>query len=407
MAKGHHRRIPVRKQLKRSSGDLLPDTIAEKGSARCNGVLTGLLLAVSLLPLLLGGCQSIPFLGYGTANPGDRLPASAKGGEGPGINPLELQALVMGMADDYSSDMAEIVYLMLKPSARTPEERVLAQSYIRNSFGASTDIAAGQNPEVGFLDLLVLISLQRASFERHWMPEVWGEARGRPALERLKKLEADMWHRSAFLLNEQQRGMLRHLIDEWLANNPDRFVVELVRFDQFDDARYIINPEKRAAARGLLKEVGEAVNAIDDAMLLAERALWYSGRLSFILGQQAELTTYRILSDPQIEETLTAISGYYEVFDRGVKAVELFPELWRVQQLKLEDAVTAEREAAIDHFFQRLHDERKLVIRDTSALIDQLFWRLLVIIGVLFLIFLFVRFIPRFQRSAGANKPTG
>jgi len=398
MNRRHHCRVPAELQSRRSPEGVFPET-SEKDSLQRNGLVAGFLLAVSLLPLMLAGCQSIPLLGYGRADPGERLAESAKRGEGPGINPLELQALVMGMADDYSSEMAEIVYLMLKPSARSSDERVLAQSYIRNSFGASTDIAAGQNPEVGLLDLLVLVSLQRASFERHWMPEVWGEARGRPALERLKKLEADMWHRSAFLLNEQQRSTLRSLTDEWLANNPDRFVVELVRFDQFDDARYIINPEKRAAARGLLREVGEAVNAIDDALLFAERALWYSGRLSYILGQQAELTTYRILSDPQVEEALTAVGAYYEVFDRGVRTMELFPELWRVQQLKLEDAVTAEREAAIDHFFQRLHDERKLVIHDASALIDQLFWRLLVIIGVLFLIFLLVRFIPRFRVS--------
>jgi hypothetical protein len=111
----------------------------------------------------------------------------------------------MGMADDYASEISEIVYLLLKPVATTSQERTLVQSYVRNSFGAA-EIASSPNPETSLLDPIVLVSLQRATFERHRIPEIWGKARGGPSLERLRKFEVNLWARSDILLSEKQKS---------------------------------------------------------------------------------------------------------------------------------------------------------------------------------------------------------
>jgi hypothetical protein len=391
------------------------------------------LTAFVLLALFtLSGCLALPQTVRG-ADPGAQLDSAETGpGSGGRIDALELQSLVMGMADDYGSEIAEIVYLLLKPVATSQGELALAQSYVRNSFGAAAEIAAGPNPEVALLDLLVLVSLQRATFERYWIPEVWGEERGGPSLARLRKVEARLWGRSDVLLSVEQRATLRNLVEAWLRDNPDRLVVELIRFQDFGDERYISRLNDRAAASGLLREVGEAVSAIDDVRLYGERALWYSGRLIYILGEQMELTAYRIFANPRIETALADIDAFRESFRRAVDNFEALPELLRTQEAEFLMVFGAEREAAIkqlgdtlqanvmvaldelsqkikteredtiDHLFTRFQGEREQLLTAAGGvddivddIVDRIFWRAAMLVAIVFVGILILRYLPR------------
>jgi len=73
------------------------------------------------------------------------------------------------------------------------------------------------------------------------------------------------------------------------------FIVALVRFNEFADERKISSLSLRGKARGLLQEVSAAGAAVDDARLLGERLLWFAGRYPFLLGEQTELTAYRLI----------------------------------------------------------------------------------------------------------------
>jgi hypothetical protein len=330
------------------------------------------------------------------AKPGARID-QMRDGQPQEMDELQLQALVMGMADEYASVISEIVYLELRPKAATGNERVLAQSFMRNSFGAATDIAAGPNPDVALLDMLVLISLQTHVFETHWIPRVWGETRGRTALQRLKALEQDMWARSSVLLSGSQQQMLRRLVDTWIRSNPDRLVVELTRFNEFANARNMPNLSDREEATGLLSDVGNAVTAIDDALLFGERAMWYAGRLSYILGEQTELTTYRVMATPEVKDALETLQGFEKSAAGLSKTAEQIPALLKAQQdqafeqlrseriaaihqidevfratlestlNELVDDVKIEREAVINHFFTRLASERAATMQSIEA----------------------------------------
>jgi hypothetical protein len=92
----------------------------------------------------------------------------------------------------------------------------------------------GPNPSVSLLDLLLLTSLQAWSFEAHWIPAGIGAA-GARALDRLKRAEEDAWISSNEVLSEDQLITLRELISAWIFENPDRTVVALVRFNEFND----------------------------------------------------------------------------------------------------------------------------------------------------------------------------
>jgi hypothetical protein len=133
----------------------------------------------------------------------------------------------------------------------------LAQSFLRNGVVASLDIAVGPNPSVNLLDLLVLTSLQTWSFESNWIASGIGDA-GIPAIERLKKAEAEVWTVAKDILSEEQLETIRGLINAWIAENPHRTVVSLVRFREFADERKMSSLTMRQRARGLLKTISEA-----------------------------------------------------------------------------------------------------------------------------------------------------
>jgi hypothetical protein len=259
---------------------------------------------------------------------------------------LKMQAVVMDMADDYIASLGESVYLLTRSGTLDAKGRWLAQSFLRNGVGASLDIAVGPNPAVGLLDLLVLTSLQAWSFEAHWIPAGIGEA-GLPALDRLKRAEADAWISARDVLSEEQLRTLQNLIDAWIKENPDRTVVALVRFNEFADMRKISSQTMRGQARGLLQEADKAIAAVDNARLLGERLLWFAGRYPYLLGEQTELTAYRLVDQPEGAQLMAAIKSIQRLSDiLSERAGKIQSDLDE-QQAAFFARIAAERAAAI------------------------------------------------------------
>ncbi len=283
------------------------------------------------------------------------------------MDELALQSLVISMADEYVSAVSEVAFLHLRPQTENSQERVLVQSLIRNSFGAATEIAASRNSDVAMLDLLVLVTLQRKTFENYWIPKIWGPERSREALKQLKLTEENLWQRASKLLTPSHQSTLRELIDTWLVANPDRLVVELIRFDAFADARWMPQQHHRDAAKGLLQEIDSAVSTIDDALQFGERAMWYSGRLAYIAGEQAELSAYRILAAPEIQEALDQIQAAQKTFTEFQATLTSYPELMAAQQIKIFSDLRQEREMAINQLFERIAQERAQLFDSIST----------------------------------------
>jgi len=262
---------------------------------------------------------------------------------------LKMQALVMDMADDYIASLGESVYLLTRSGKLDSKGRWLAQSFLRNGVGASLDIAVGPNPSVSLLDLLVLTSLQTWSFEAHWIPAGIGDA-GIPALDRLKRAEENVWTSARGILSEDQLLTLRGLIDAWISENSDRTVVALVRFNEFADERKISSLSLRGKARGLLQEVSEAGAAVDDVRLLGERLLWFAGRYPFLLGEQTELTAYRLIDQPEGAQLIEAIKSVQQLSEAFTKSIGTIQSDLEKQQAIFFSRISVERKAAIGQF---------------------------------------------------------
>lgn len=296
---------------------------------------------------------------------------------------LEMQALVMEMADGYIASLGESVYLLTRSGKLDSKGRWLAQSFLRNGVGASLDIAVGPNPPVSLLDLLVLTSLQTWSFKAHWIPAGIGEA-GIAALEHLKDAEENAWTSARKVLSSEQLSTLRGLIDAWITENSDRTVVSLVRFNEFDDQRRISSTSLRVKARGLLKEVSQAKAAVDEVRLLGERVLWLAARYPYLLGEQTELTAYRLIDQPEGAQVIEAINSLQHLSKALTKSVQTFQSDLENQQAAFFTKISKERKAAIDQFQtaltanvkQALEGATESISDQRTQAIDQLFNRL-------------------------------
>lgn len=343
-------------------------------------------LAALLATLTFGSC----------ALPGPPARPSAPVQASSAPSAMKMQALVMEMADEYIASLGEAVYLLARNDQLNAKGRWLAQSFLRNGVGASLDIAVGPNPPVSMLDLLVLTSLQAWAFEVHWIPAGIGPA-GKPSLDRLKRAERNAWTSAGKMLSEEQLKTLRGLIAAWIAENSDRTVVSLVRFSEFADERRISSRSLRGQAKGLLREVVETRATVDEALLLGERLIWFAGRYPYILGEQAELTAYRLIDQPegaQLMEAIRSVQRLSEAFsarmgtlqkDLEAQQAGFFAKVSAERRAAIEQAhaamektvaesldravesLSTQRTQAIDQLFDRVARERNLLLDDIAA----------------------------------------
>ena len=210
------------------------------------------------------------------------------------VQALALQSAVMSMSDDWNSALGAMAYEMQRACGSDMECMWVTQAFLRNGMGASLDVAVGPNPSVAIMDMLVLCSLETWALEHHWAGFGIPLEAGLSGAKQLAKARDSLWEQAADHLKAPELARLRALIDAWIARHPDQGIVSFVRLSDFASDRNQLTLAERADAGGLLQELTEVSVAVDDARLLGERALWYSSRYPYVLGQQAEMTALRL-----------------------------------------------------------------------------------------------------------------
>jgi hypothetical protein len=210
------------------------------------------------------------------------------------VQALALQSAVMSMSDDWNSALGAMAYEMQRACGSDMECMWVTQAFLRNGMGASLDVAVGPNPSVAIMDMLVLCSLETWALEHHWAGFGIPLEAGLAGAKQLAKARDSLWEQAADHLKAPELARLRALIDAWIARHPDQGIVSFVRLSDFASDRNQLTLAERAEAGGLLQELSEVSVAVDDARLLGERALWYSSRYPYVLGQQAEMTALRL-----------------------------------------------------------------------------------------------------------------
>ena len=214
---------------------------------------------------------------------------------------LALQSAVMSMSDDWNSALGAMAFEMQRACGSDMQCMWVTQAFLRNGMGASLDVAVGPNPSVAIMDMLVLCSLETWALEHHWAGVGIPLEAGLAGAKQLANARDALWEQAADHLKVAELARLRALIDAWVMRHPDQSIVSFVRLADFASDRNQLTLAERADAGGLLEELNEVSVAVDDARLLGERALWYSSRYPYVLGQQAEMTALRLTQSISIQ----------------------------------------------------------------------------------------------------------
>ncbi|NWF56134.1 MAG: hypothetical protein HXY45_15215 [Syntrophaceae bacterium] len=309
------------------------------------------LLSVSHL-VLLGGCASTGPLTSVSTGEDIKGALSPKTDYAP-LSETQLQAMVMNFEDLYVMSVWQ-AYDEIRRSTNNPEIRATAQSLKVRSNSNAITIAAGRNPAVNLLDMLVFVSLGRHAVENHWVPEVFGSP-GEPLVRTYRKLENEVWKISARVLSEDQQKTLRALIQEWIAANPGQYYIAAIRLSDFAEIQGMSRASQMKAGT-LLADVEKALAVAEQGLLVSERALFYVERLPRLVTLQTELMLDQIAAAPDAEHLRTNLSKLSAASERLSLVVADLPRY-----------VREERQATVDHVFSHFRAERQQVMNDLAS----------------------------------------
>lgn len=310
---------------------------------------------VLLAALLAAGCVRLP-----QAKP-DVEVKSLQTSDSDRLSPTTLQSAVMRFADEYSMTVAQAAE-DFADSLGTYEAREAAAAIKLGQAQAAIINAAGQNPTVNALDMVVLATLSRMVAEDYLVGQRFGE-KARPLVEAGHKLETNAWLLAARVLKPDQQQELRELILEWRRQNPHTRYVGSVRLREFSEAitNARLRTGKPSSILGLLfldpmAGLDPTVRAIEETRYLAERAFFYGQRMPQLLAWQAEHLALQLADQPAAREVLTNAN-------RLTTSMQVFAQT----ATNLSQLVREERNAAIQQVFSNLATERSNILATLAS----------------------------------------
>ncbi len=310
-----------------------------------NGVRrsTGATAALCAAALLAGqGCGAV----FG-------LFSGQKQAEARQVELTEQQARVMRFADELAARVTQAGATVERAVAATPGARLELQEWRLGQITSAFIIAAGENPVVNGLDMIVLTTLEHAVMRDYWTPR-YGAA-VRPLVDAHAVLEREAWSLNENTLSSDQARELRLMIDEWRRDNPK---VRSVGFIHFRDFSSTIGKQRGGGARspslfGLVgldpfAGIDPAVRELARNRLLAERALFYGQRLPYLLDMQVVHVAYQSAAMPETRQVLGDVNMVSASVERATATLDGLPQL-----------LAHEREAAIDQIVQRLEEQQE------------------------------------------------
>jgi hypothetical protein len=278
----------------------------------------------------------------------------------------EVQAGVMSFADAwgaYTGQASENLAI----AVGTPEARLQVKRFQVYTLLAAYDIAASQYPGVAMLDMMVLASLTRRSWENHWQDRY-----GEPAklmIKILYELEANIWGFAAKILTPRQIEAMRELVDEWWEKHPNAREVEFVRFSDFGELGRKPSIEAAVKKGGFLSPIRDVAQSAEDFRELTERAIYLAIRMQEVVAGRLEITMMEFMQSREMSQMFGDVHGFRTSAERYAVVAERFAEVMETIPEELKDVtafalaeVSSERTAAIDQMFESVAIERNVAI---------------------------------------------
>jgi hypothetical protein len=333
---------------------------------------------------------------------------------------------------DYSDRFTMAIWQALDQYLRgetDPQKRSAAEHWKVLFSAATMQIAAGRDPAGSLLDMAVLTDLAEWSVARSWNPQVFGKG-GEPLLQALRGMKKDLGSILDEALTPAQQGQLDSIISEWKQRHPGSLYVAGIRLADISSSR--TGKETSKGGLILVADVSRAVGKVDEALQYGERAMFYLERLPRLTTMQTSLALAQAGSAPAVlslsgsaEKAAAAITDLPEKITASISTnsatvKEMLPGIQGTvtESRKLAEAIdrtmnssfftnsssgpspwTPERTGVVlGQLRDTLHEANQLSssLGGGGNLIDAIFHRALIVIGVLlagfaFLIVLFRR----------------
>lgn len=293
-----------------------------------------------------------------------------------------VQTEVMDFADDMTVRLAEAMD-QIEVLPLPMDARVAAHRLKYTIAHGATLIASAQNPRIALVDMLVMVTLQRALIERDMTAGFFGTetTRLRQVFEQSERQIRTLAERS---LMPEQLAEIDRLIATWMEENPGRRYAAYVRFSEFAAARQVttVGAESGRPSNVLgflfidpLAGLDPTTREIEQARLFAERAMFSLQRMPVLLSWQAELLLIDTAGEPEVRDLLAAVASATASAERATTEMaalraELPSLVAAERQAALEQAsgiLAAERRAAIEQALTGLRAEREATLEQLAS----------------------------------------
>jgi hypothetical protein len=137
------------------------------------------------------------------------------------------------------------------------------------------------------------------------------------------------------------------MIDNWRQEHPNQWYVSDIRLQDFSSARSRpVHPVSKDA-QGLIDSIKKTILKVDEALLVAERALYLGERMPRLITLQTELLIDQVTENPMINQLVVDFNKFQKTSDQLGQTIKNLPE-----------NITAERMAILAGFSEMLERER-------------------------------------------------
>jgi hypothetical protein len=280
------------------------------------------------------------------------------------VTPDVVNAMTNTFADDHVVRVGEASDVLMAARTDVDYRARLNQFRLKDAHSVFS-IAGASNPNVGMLDMLVVISLQREALRRQSIDRTLTEdERRRPEsyevdddqldgilnpkdrvmLEAFTVSEREIRVLAGQLLWPEQIEEIDLRLEEWWAANPDRRAVSHVRLADFAAYRGVRVETTTGGARNVLgllyldplASMDPTTREIAQTRMLADRLAWQFVRFPVLASLQVRGILYESVTMDEIVAMRTTLEGTEASLARFADVADRWPQ-----------DVAAEREAAI------------------------------------------------------------
>jgi hypothetical protein len=258
----------------------------------------------------------------------------------------------MRFADEYAARISERV-AVFQQGTDDPAERLAAQSWLVSQATSAFTIAAGPNPELNSIDMLVFVTLSRMVIEDRWVGESYGP-RAEGLLAAHRSLEARAWTHADVVLSEEQAVELRASIEAWHREHPLGRAVPFIHLEDFAFATRgtragSASPTSIFSFLGIdpLSNLDPAVREIAQSRQLAERAVYYGQRAPMLISMETQRLAFELAMTP---ESVGLLQGVGRIGGAAQTASDLAADLPRL--------LAEERAALIEQLSSVLEEQQ-------------------------------------------------